>query len=59
MTEKTKTATVKIPADIWSEIQKLKKETYFDKPYVDIYKDLMRLGIEAHKRGETLKGAEN
>lgn len=50
-----KVASVKFPEDIWKDIQRLKKSVYYDRPYTDIYQDLLRLGVEAYRRGERLE----
>lgn len=47
---------ISVPKDIEEEIQQLKKTTYFDRPYSDIYRDLIRLGVE--KMNEKTKGSE-
>lgn len=47
---------ISVPNDIEEEIQQLKKTTYFDRPYSDIYRDLIRLGVE--KMNEKTKGSE-
>lgn len=45
---------ISIPKDIEEEIQRLKKTAYYDRPYSEIYRDLIRLGME--KMNETAKG---
>lgn len=38
--------TISVPKDIEEEIQLLKKTTCFDRSYSDIYRELIRLGME-------------
>lgn len=47
---------ISVPTDIEAEIERLKKTTYYDRPYSEIYRDLIRLGIE--KMNEETKGSE-
>lgn len=47
---------ISVPADIEAEIKRLKKTTYYDRPYSEIYRDLIRLGME--KMNEETKGSE-
>jgi len=47
---------ISVPKDIEEEIQQLKKTTYFDRPYSEIYRDLIRLGME--KMNEEKKRSE-
>lgn len=47
---------ISVPKDIEEEIQQLKKTTYFDRPYSEIYRDLIRLGME--KMNEETKRSE-
>jgi len=47
---------ISVPADIEAEIERLKKTTYYDRPYSEIYRDLIRLGME--KMNEETKGSE-
>lgn len=55
MAEKAvKTATLKFTEEVWREIQKLKKKEYYDRPYVDIYEDLMKLGLAAYNDGKRI-----
>ena len=37
---------ISVPTDIEAEIERLKKTTYYDRPYSEIYRDLIRLGME-------------
>lgn len=48
--------TISVPKDIEAEIQLLKKTTCFDRSYSDIYRELIRLGME--KMSEETKGSE-
>ena len=47
---------ISVPTDIEAEIERLKKTTYYDRPYSEIYWDLIRLGME--KMNEETKGNE-
>lgn len=47
---------ISVPTDIEAEIERLKKTTYYDRPYSEIYRDLIRLGME--KMNEETKGSE-
>ena len=47
---------ISVPTDIEAEIERLKKTTYYDRPYSEIYWDLIRLGME--KMNEETKGSE-
>ena len=47
---------ISVPTDIEAEIDRLKKTTYYDRPYSEIYRDLIRLGME--KMNEETKGSE-
>jgi len=47
---------ISVPKDIEEETQQLKKTTYFDRPYSEIYRDLIRLGME--KMNEEKKRSE-
>ena len=47
---------ISVPTDIEAEIERLKKTTYYDRPYSEIYRDLIRLGME--KMNEDTKGSE-
>lgn len=47
---------ISVSWEIEEEIQRLKKTTYFDKSYSEIYRELIRLGME--KMNETTKGSE-
>ena len=47
---------ISVPTDIEAEIERLKKTTYYDRPYSEIYRDLIRLGKE--KMNEETKGSE-
>lgn len=47
---------ISVPTDIEAEIERLKKTTYYDRPYSEIYRDLIRLGME--KMNEETKRSE-
>ena len=47
---------ISVPTDIEAEIERLKKTTYYDRPYSEIYRDLIRLGME--KMNEEKKRSE-
>ena len=47
---------ISVPTDLEAEIERLKKTTYYDRPYSEIYRDLIRLGME--KMNEETKGRE-
>lgn len=56
MTTNMNRITISIPEDIEEEIQLLKKTTCFDRSYSDIYRELIRLGME--KMSAETKGRE-
>lgn len=37
---------ISVPADIKKRVERLKKSRYYDKPYAEIYRQLIRLGLE-------------
>lgn len=39
-----------LPADMEEELRLLKKTVYFDRPYSEICRDLIRLGVEKNER---------
>lgn len=45
--------------DIAKQAEILKKEVYFDKPYAEMYRQLIRLGIDALKAEQPRKPPEN
>lgn len=47
---------ISVPKDMEEEIRQLKETAYFDRPYSEIYRDLIRLGME--KMNETAKENE-
>ena len=47
---------ISVPTDIEAEIERLKKTAYYDRPYSEIYRDLIRLDME--KMNEETKGSE-
>ena len=49
MSTKMNRITVPIPPDIKSEIEMLKQERFYDKPYSELYRQALRCGIDALK----------
>ena len=47
---------VSIPEDVKSEIDAVKQQEFYDKPYAELYRHIIRLGLE--KMRETA-GSEN
>ena len=37
---------ISVPADIEQEIEQLKKTRFYDKPYAEVYRILLRMGLE-------------
>lgn len=37
---------ISVPADIKKRVERLKKLRYYDKPYAEIYRQLIQLGLE-------------
>ena len=37
---------ISVPADIEQEIEQLKKTRFYDKPYAEVYRTLLRMGLE-------------
>ncbi len=38
-----------IPAEVASEIEQIKRERFYDKPYAEIYRQMIRLGLDSLK----------
>ena len=38
--------TLAVPADLTRRVEALKKDVFYDKPYAEMYRQLIRLGIE-------------
>lgn len=45
---------ISVPEDIEKEIERLKQTQFYDKPYAEVYRQIIRLGLE--KLGETKNG---
>ena len=39
--------TLSVPEDIATQVEELKRERFYDKPYAEIYRYLIELGIRA------------
>lgn len=39
--------TLSVPADIAEQVDRLKREQFYDRPYAEIYRYLIELGIKA------------
>lgn len=55
---------VSIPQEIRNEIDTIKQREYFDKPYAELYRQLIRLGLEKMsekqlKQATQILGGEN
>lgn len=37
---------ISVPADIEQEIEQLKETRFYDKPYAEVYRTLLRMGLE-------------
>ena len=37
---------ISVPADIEQEIEQLKKTRFYDKPYAEVYRTLLPMGLE-------------
>lgn len=42
--------TLTVTEDILKDVEQLKKDHYFDKPYSELYRDLIILGIKSIKK---------
>lgn len=48
---------ISVPKDIETEVERLKQTTFYDKPYAEVYRQAIRLGLE--KLGETESSDKN
>lgn len=37
---------ISVPEDIEAEVERLKKTMFYDKPYAEVYRQAIRLGLE-------------
>lgn len=51
--------TLSVSEDIVKQAEVLKKEIYFDKPYAEMYRQLIRLGMNVLKTEQSRKSSEN
>lgn len=49
MSTKNKRFMLTVPGDIESEVKEIKKELFYDAPYSELYRQLIRKGIEVVK----------
>ncbi len=40
---------ISVPKDIETEVERLKQTTFYDKPYAEVYRQAIRLGLEKMK----------
>ncbi len=46
---------VSIPQDVKNEIDTLKQKEYYDKPYAELYRQIIRLGLEKMHENQSEK----
>lgn len=50
---------VSIPPDVKREIEDVKKQVYYDKPYAELYRQIIRLGLDKmHEKASKKEGCE-
>ena len=53
MKAENKRIMITIPPDLEAEIQSLKKEKFYDKPYAEMYRQIIRTGLECVQKSKT------
>ena len=53
MKAENKRIMITIPPDLEAEIQSLKKETFYDKLYAEMYRQIIRTGLECVQKSKT------
>lgn len=53
MKAKNKRIMITIPPDLAAEIQSLKKEKFYDKPYAEMYRQIIRTGLECVQKDKS------
>ena len=53
MKAENKRIMITIPPDLEAEIQSLKKEKIYDKPYAEMYRQIIRTGLECVQKSKT------
>lgn len=53
MKAENKRIMITIPPDLEVEIQSLKKEKFYDKPYAEMYRQIIRTGLECVQKSKT------
>lgn len=46
MNKKMERLMVSIPSDVKSEIEAVKQRKFYDKPYAELYRQIIRLGLD-------------
>lgn len=53
MKAENKRIMITIPPDLAEEIQSLKKEKFYDKSYAEMYRQIIRTGLECVQKSKT------
>ena len=53
MKAENKRIMITIPPDLEAEIQSLNKEKFYDKPYAEMYRQIIRTGLECVQKSKT------
>ena len=53
MKAENKRIMITIPPDLEAKIQSLKKEKFYDKPYAEMYRQIIRTGLECVQKSKT------
>ena len=53
MKAENKRIMITIPPDLEAEIHSLKKEKFYDKPYAEMYRQIIRTGLECVQKSKT------
>lgn len=53
MTSKISKCTITVDDEMQPVLNELKKRKYYDKPHTAMYRDLLKLGVEAMKQQDT------
>lgn len=49
---------ISIPADIENEINNIKQKEYYNKPYSELYRQIIRLGLDKMRESQSQKKYE-
>lgn len=57
MAEKMNRFMLSLPQDLAQEVEALKKDEYFNKAYAEMFRDLIKIGVEAAKSRQSSRSA--